>query len=303
MKTTRFFHISILATLALAAAACSDSSSSPGKTTGSTGSKTTTGGTATATAGSTATTSGTTSGGTTATAGSTATGTTDGTTSSPTTTTGGTGGAGSLMFDATGWVDKTVTGDLGIQGAFYPYADSLGMNGMPPGDCQGDGFTTDQCSTISVTYDAVAGKICATGTAAMVANDMTGMPAYSQIWGAGIGFDLNSTGGDASTKMPYDAAAHHVAGVSFDIDNLPVGAELRVEFPTPAMATTAHYDIVNDNHFEARFDQAALFYTTPADMTPIDTTMINSFQWHVATNTKAAVPFNFCLSNIKVIME
>jgi len=201
-----------------------------------------------------------------------------------------------------GWVDRT-SNSLGIQGAFYAYGDSLGMTGAPPGDCQGAGFMTSQCSAITMTVNATS--ICATGTGAMVINGTDGTPAYSQIWGAGIGFDLNSSGGDASVKSPYDAVTHHVVGVSFDIDTVPdAPAQLRVEFPTPAMATAAHYYIVPDSgHVEARFADAGIFYLNPPDTSPIDASMINSFQWHVATATSAAVPFAFCLSNIAPIVE
>ena len=63
---------------------------------------------------------------------------------------------------------------------------------------------------------------------------------YSNIFGAGIGFDLNNPGLNtgASMKLPFDAATRMVIGVSFDLDEVPATG-LRVEFPFGTTATPA----------------------------------------------------------------
>ena len=90
-------------------------------------------------------------------------------------------------------------------------------------------------------FPNTAGKMCTSGTVAKIIPIVgSTMLDYNQIWGAGIGLDLNNGGGDAgAVKGTYNATAAGVLGIAFDIDTVPL-ATLRVEFPN-ATATNAAF--------------------------------------------------------------
>lgn len=67
---------------------------------------------------------------------------------------------------------------------------------------------------------------------------------YSAIWGGGIGFDLNNSGGANPVKAGYNAPMNKVIGFSFDIDAVPIGG-IRVEIPTMATVATSHFKTIS----------------------------------------------------------
>ena len=85
------------------------------------------------------------------------------------------------------------------------------------------------------------GGVCKTTTAIHVAAGLArsgaqvllvdGQPDYAHMWGIGIGVSLADPG-SGQPAGTYDADAHQVVGLSFEIDNVPPG--LRVELPTPS---------------------------------------------------------------------
>jgi len=154
-----------------------------------------------------------------------------------------------LVPDATGWVDGAAEGNtIGVQGAWYPYGDQYGV-----AKCTTVGLHLPaECSTISTPdplvegFPNVQGAMCTSGETAVVLpcgpnvpGCTAGNPDYSNMWGAGIGLDLNAEGGDAGAKSPWNPDEHGVTGIAFEIDALPPGG-LRVEFPMvlPDMTTT-----------------------------------------------------------------
>jgi hypothetical protein len=263
---------------------------------------------------------------------STSTGTTSptGTTTSTPTSDGGAPGGGtlvSLMPDPNGYLGPS-TNSIGIQGAWYGYGDDWGTNGAPPGVCETVGMhMMSACSTITFPPAATAsdagdggftssfpqmtaGTMCLSGTAAkVIASD------YTNIFGIGIGLDFNNQGG---VKMPYDATSNHVTGFSFNLSGIPTGATLRVELPIPATdksgdawAISASADgaytvdlttASGDLHALKPSFTPAMGTTEPA----FDATMIESIQFHVVTNTTAAVTIpdsmRLCVSNLQAIV-
>jgi hypothetical protein len=228
------------------------------------------------------------------------------------TASGGSSGSGgsvtpsatALTFDSGGFVAKS---DMtkGIQGAFYAYGDGQGPTPGSMGTCQIAGHPT--CSTITMTVDALGQKICAMGTAAMVPGTP---PDYSGVFGAGVGFDLNNAGGDSGTgKLPYDAKTAGVTGVGFNLDTgNTYGGDFRIEFPAQGQDSIganapARYDSIpaGASSVSAEFADATVGYAV--DGIAVSTNGVLSFQWHVATSTTAAVPFNFCLSNIHLLTQ
>jgi hypothetical protein len=232
--------------------------------------------------------------------------------------TGGSPGAGDgggipagtqLTFNATGFVPMSAT-NYGVVGSFYKYGDGLGSNAMPPGKCQLAGHTN--CSTINITFDAVAQKICATGTIVVVeAAD------YGNMFGSAIGFELNNAGAEAGTgKMPYNATTNGVTGVGFTLTGV-YGSTFRIEFP--AVGQDGSGNGAEDSRFftvgtsvpistagavVAKFATATVEYnTTPPQTAPVKGDQLLGFQWHVATNGSMTAPFDFdfCISNIHLL--
>ena len=226
-----------------------------------------------------------------------------------------------LPSDATGYV-KVET--LGVQGAWYSYGDGIGPDGMAAtGNCQAVGMhMAAECSTITAplfgSFDNMDSKMCTSGTVAKVIDltGKTGCPAtsascdYSNIFGAGIGLDVNNAGGDAgAVKLPLDMTAAGVIGISFDIDAVPLTG-LRVEFPTDTTANTAaiwkpaktknytsplaagHNVILFSDVIQPDYIMGAA---------KLDATKLVSIQFHVPTTTTASAAYTFCISNLAAV--
>ena len=167
---------------------------------------------------------------------------------------GSSGGNGKVLTpDDTGYI---MDADTGIMGAWYLYADDLGSNGKPPGDCQAKGMHMDsECSTIMYAATATLsgdgfpqdtpGKMCIKGTAAKVITMGASMD-YSNIFGIGMGLDFNNSG---SAKMPFDLTAKKITAFKFTLSGVPMGG-LRVEFPTTETEAAGH-----DSYYAIEGDQ------------------------------------------------
>jgi hypothetical protein len=219
------------------------------------------------------------------------------------------------------------TNMAGVLGAWYSYGDWYG--GTPTmamgGDCAvKGGFTVDQCSAITTPapgqpFAKTASGMCTAGTVAKVI-PMAGStsPDYSDVWGAGVGFDMNNGGtddGGTGAKLPYDATAHGVTGFSFHIDTPPTGGQMRVEFPTAAVVGTtdinsAYYGGATANlspftkggdvTFHFKDVGGPMYLTSPM---PFDATKILSMQFHVVSNTSSTIPFQYCISNLTALHD
>jgi hypothetical protein len=249
--------------------------------------------------------------------------------------TGGTsGGAGagpagvSLVPDETGWVARD-TNTLGVQGAWYPYGDQYGE-----AKCTLVGLHAPaECSTIASPeplvpgFPNVAGEMCTTGETAVVLGCKDGVPRctlgspdYSNMWGAGIGLDLNAEGAPSGTpapKLPWNPDEHGVIGVAFDINVVPPPG-LRVEFPIvlPDDSTTDNHadgspywgakpgypnSDVRAGRNQFRWNEVAVPTTNYA----FDRTKILAIQFHVPAITSGANrgAYSFCISNLTLLTE
>ena len=222
-----------------------------------------------------------------------------------------------LVPDSNGHFDGTNA--AGVVGYWWSAADGYAPDGTPgTGTCQTDGFAADACSVFtSPTPGAffspdANGRLCTSGVAAQVIPDATGTLAWPYIWGNIIGFDVNNPGTltDGLTKRSvYDAAAHGVTGVSFDIDALPPGGHLRVAFQTRGTESNAAYwggataDLSPfglPGHYEVRWSDVAgpLYLTNPP---PFDPTTLEAIHFQVVATNFEPVPFNFCISNTMLL--
>ncbi|MEO7032761.1 MAG: hypothetical protein ABI548_02935 [Polyangiaceae bacterium] len=218
---------------------------------------------------------------------------------------------------------------LGIQGSWYGYGDGQGSDGSVamsdcifkgmhmPADCSM--ITTPMFGSFAPTPDK---GMCTAGTAAKVINlapcpivppatvAPTVCPDYSNLFGAGIGLDLNNAGNDGGTgmKLPFDATAAGIIGISFDLDTAPPASGMRVEFPTVGTENTsamwkpgtANKSPLVAGHNVLMFaDVKSPTFVTPA--VPFDPSKLLSIQFHIPTVTAMAVPFAFCINNLSVI--
>jgi hypothetical protein len=158
-----------------------------------------------------------------------------------------------LTPNSAGFYDGTnPAGVVGAWYAFEDYSDGLGVPALPGmGSCPMAGFAATQCSMVttpttgaSFMPDSNGKGMCTSGTAAMVVGLAGGAPDYTDIWGAGIGFDLTNPGGadgGVGVKGQYNAPAYGITGVAFNIDAVPVGGHVRVEFPTLGTESATAY--------------------------------------------------------------
>jgi len=274
----------------------------------------------------------------------------------------GSGGSSGTTFDEvdltpsdTGWVGALADGSnsnkLGISGSWYPYGDQYGpLCGSPPDPkssgmkCNDPNFgnhPTSDCSVINLpdptmmSFPNDGGKMHTSGTIAKIVNIIGGTsPDYSNIWGAGIGLDLNAMMGSTACdpKGSFDATANHVVGIEFDIDNVPT-AGLRVEFPAPGTDGTK-----NGSAYwgaDSAFSPASGKYVMPGtnkvfwdpktvlglDRDPtmpqsqpvvvpgstpgaaLDQAHIESIQFHVPASTSASTTYDFTISNLKMLVQ
>jgi hypothetical protein len=157
----------------------------------------------------------------------------------------------------------------------------------------------------------VSGTMCLSGTAAKVISS-----DYTNIFGIGIGLDLNNQNG---VKMPYNATANHVVGFSFKIAGIPTGGSVRVELPIPATDPTGDawaLTVMSDGAYTVDLSTAAgdLHALKPSFTPPMgttepafDATKVESVQFHVPTNTSAAITIpdsnRLCVSNFQAIVS
>jgi len=209
----------------------------------------------------------------------------------------------------------------GVVGAWYAYGD--GNDGANPGVCQTMGMhMTAECSVIDAPIPGMPfaptgtslAQMCTSGTVAKVID--FGMPAasdFSNIFGAGIGLDLNNPGLDGGTgvKMPLNVSEKKIIGIAFDLDAVPAPG-LRVEFPFGSSSTAAgvwkpsssYASPVGVGHNVLLFSSVKQpGYVKTADMVPFDPTTLTSIQFHVPTVTAAAAPYHFCIDKLSLIIQ
>jgi hypothetical protein len=223
-----------------------------------------------------------------------------------------------LTPSAEGFVNSA----LGVLGAWYAYGD--GNDAANPGVCQTVGMhMTTECSVIAAPVPGAPfapvgtslSQMCSSGTVAKVINfGDPPAPDFSNIFGAGIGLDLNNPGLDGGTgvKMPFNASSKMVIGISFTLDAVP-STGLRVEFPFGSAATaagvwkphaTTYASPVAAGHnilLFANVKQPA--YVKAADMIPFDPTTLTSIQFHIPTTASGAAAYHFCIDNLALIIQ
>jgi hypothetical protein len=231
-----------------------------------------------------------------------------------------------LVPTDTGFVTDATSG---IIGAWYAYGDGAGPGANMAGtdfansECAKGGFTADLCTQITAPtpgqpFPPTPGKgMCTSGVAAKVQMDTTGAPAYSALFGGGIGLDFNNPGGDAGVKMPIDLSGYKGFSFDFSGDMIPAGNKIRVNFPfVGEHATDSPYWAANvlDDHstisttstntvlWASVLGPAYLAGQTPKVVAPAFLpSMVESIQFQVFTNAATATPYAFCVNNLTLL--
>ncbi len=143
----------------------------------------------------------------------------------------------------------------------------------------------DECySTITTT--ATEGKICTSGSAAQVVDEM-----YSEIWGAGVGVQQTA-------DAVFDLSAY--TGFKYTIETPPTALRVGVMMDGDDNSYFTETVVAGEN--TVFFNQLANGeWVDPAGT--LDLTKIRDIQWQVPSNGDEAVPFDFCVSGIELITD
>jgi len=222
------------------------------------------------------------------------------------TTAGRSSGGGGTGGDATvgegipiSWVDGWVNGanPLKIQGAVFPYADATSAMGMIS-----DFAGTHACIRGTAAKVDLASSVCTTRMFTPPATN-----CYGEYWGVAIGLNLKQevepTTLMGGVPMPYDATA--IKGFSFTLSGsaLPTSLRFKVEDSTGEYcAPTAVVLKVGVNTL--KLSQLLRDCWTPtAGAATADTAKkgLIKVAWQVVTGEKAAIPFDFCVENLRAL--
>jgi hypothetical protein len=197
-------------------------------------------------------------------------------------------GMGAALTPWDGWVDAETNG-LGIQGSFFVASDA-----------DGGGSST-------VTPSFMGADICVSGVAAQIGVDAQGIATYARDWGVAVGFTLAQSEEDP-TPLPWSRSTLEgsVIGFSFALTGPIIPGGLR--FVVQGTDVVESYCGAVFNLEGARQDMLfaglesecwnpGLGATMPAD------TRLNGLQWSITTNEAASVPFDFCIFDLRAILE
>jgi hypothetical protein len=233
---------------------------------------------------------------------------------------GSTGGSlGNLLFDGSGtWVDAGMN-TVEIQGAFFILEDSIKNNepvddGLTHSDVIPDSGGSGTGALEFSKFDDLTTKPCISGTVIQVTDetgavdcsasdpeDMAGACQWSAQWGAGIGLNLNETGGEDSMKSTWDALAHNVAGFKFTASGMAPGATLRVKIKNAGSDEDfcSEFQIVPGTEVEVAWaDFEHMCWGSAGTMTPV-LTAIESLQWQIVSSADEGYAVtNFCIETV-----
>jgi len=305
MKTSFSLLVSTIAVSATAFMACDGGGTGPvpvsGGTTGAGGSGT--GGVVTTTGGTTGV-GGTSTGGA-GTGGSGATGA------------GGGGAVSSTFFAGEGTWVAMEGNSKGIQGAFFILEDSIKndepvVDDLTHSDVHADTGGTDVDGFSK--FDDTTEKPCISGTVTQVTDetgamdcnasdpeDTPGACQWGAQWGAGIGLNLNETGGEESVKSTWDALANGVAGFKFTASGMAPGATLRVKIKNAGSDEDfcSEFQIVPGTEVEVAWaDFEHMCWGSDGTMSPV-LTAIESLQWQIVSSASEGYDVtNFCIETV-----
>ncbi len=194
-----------------------------------------------------------------------------------------------------GYIDGK-SNEAGIQGHWYSYA----------------GLDSHIVPEPLTKFELKERKICTQGTTAIVVDGQ-----FSTYYGAGIGFYLCFSGDtDSPPEFPYTLSEcpisslspnmhTKIAGIAFDIEaNQPQKPfpEVRVIFREWRREESPYVSITETGARQALFRDANFLYPA-ADRSPSHTSEIHSILFQVAGLESGSLEFDFCISNLRVLIN
>jgi len=209
------------------------------------------------------------------------------------------------LTPSAGWVP--VDNAAMIQGAVFSFADPYSKVGLMD-NLMDATDTRGACISGTAAKVDTASDVCVNKTFTPPATD-----CYGEYWGAAIGMNLNQaidmtlTPPAGGTPAPYDASA--LKGFAFEVqgDTVPAPGSFRfkVEDGTKEYCNPSSLKIKVGVNTVLFSDLVAECWSPPSPPSKADDPAVQSklikISWQVVTNTSAAVPFNFCISNIRAL--
>lgn len=218
--------------------------------------------------------------------------------------TGGGGGMpmiGDISWNETGYIDMTMN-TFGINGSWFAYNDcNDAMQAMVPCTMPDALLTGPDGNPGWATTPA---QVCMKGTAAQVMMTPDGgtVDYFGIQWGAGIAFDLSNAGGVGAVAMPFNATAAGIAGFIFDVTGT-APMRVRINYVMPTTESTSHFiEVEPGTNISVDFlsvNQGA--WVMDPNRVAFDPTQFRTIQFQVFTNDMSTTPYDFCVSNVRVI--
>ncbi len=193
-----------------------------------------------------------------------------------------------------GWVEGA-SNSLGIRGAMFAAADRFSYDTLVP--------------------DFVGSRACASGVVAKV--DLTCDPAPGQDcfagqFGAFIALNLNQQqeSEESYDPQPFDASA--ITGFAFEVEGALVPRLVRFELETdqsdqdPVYCEQTTGDAPASGPREVRVERLAQQCYAGSRAGERVTSVLSRalrLRWHVVSNDRAEVPFDFCVKNLRVLTD
>lgn len=207
----------------------------------------------------------------------------------------GEGGEGGALSDAVTWdIQGNIsanTNDFGIRGRWFLKTDCADAAPASIPCTSPNPSLMGPDAQLGWTVDST--RVCAKGVATQVI-----MENYDLEWGVRLGFELNRS-------RPYDADARGIRGFAFDIVSQAIPAQpatLLVAYSTASTVKNPHFVTVTlpSQDRTVLFDDA-LQGSWVTTVVPLDTTELTSVDFWVFTSIAAPKPYDFCVSNVRVL--
>jgi hypothetical protein len=210
---------------------------------------------------------------------------------------------------------RITSAQLGIEGTAYSESDvhsapSVTSNLMQPIDPS----LASACIRGATAKIDRASNECLTMMFTAPATD-----CFGEYWGVAIRMNLQqpidpNTGEGAATPLPFDASA--LEGFAFDLAGpaLPPSLALSFEVDSDVNATPGEGQYcsqgqvklvmgTNRVRFSQLLNRCFRRGDPPNPSAETAQSKLIRMSWHVLTNTEAAVPFDFCVSNVRALLK
>ncbi len=158
-----------------------------------------------------------------------------------------------------------------------------------------------------ITSGFTGSMVCANGTIAQVGATPTsgGQPDFGRYWGGGIALVMHNEGAGFLAD-PYNATANGLTGISVKMSGATIPAEMRFKFKMIGINDSYCSEVKTPTS-----GQTIVLHTgdavhncwAPDSASTLDVTMIENYEVQVVSQTTMAVPFDFCLTEIKALTD